>query len=125
MEQQSITESFLQAVAGDIEHLLIEDRENIAFAYKKIPDGIKISMTISFDPTSSGIVVNYDFGYDLEPRPDPREKHKVKFRRTIDEGQAAMEFLGKEIREGRMSIQSRDTKICDVTERPADESAVV
>jgi len=114
---QEITESFLQAVAGDVEKLLLEDRENIAFAYKRIPDGIKLSMAITLDPSSNGIVVNYDLGFDLEPKPEPPEKHKVKFKRTINEGQAAMEFLGKEMREGRMSIELPDgQKIGEIKE---------
>uniref|UniRef100_A0A6M3JCP5 Uncharacterized protein n=1 Tax=viral metagenome TaxID=1070528 RepID=A0A6M3JCP5_9ZZZZ len=99
-----ITESFLQIVAGDIEKLLIEDQDNISFAYKNIQTGMKVSLGITFDPTAEGISVSYDLGYDLEPKPEPPEKHKVKYRHTINEGQVAMEFLGKETREGRMSI---------------------
>jgi len=105
---QEITESFLRAVAGDIEKLLLEDRENIAFAYKRMQDGIKLSMGITLDPSGNGIIVNYDFGFDLEPKPEPPEKHKVKFKRTINEGQAAMEFLKKEVREGRMTVTAGD-----------------
>jgi len=101
---QEITESFLQVVAGDIEKLLLEERGNIAFAYNKISSGIKLSMGIALDPSSSGIVVNYSLAFDLEPKPDPPEKHKVCFKRTINEGQAAMEFIGREVQEGRMSI---------------------
>jgi hypothetical protein len=85
---QNITESFLQIIAGDIEKLLIENQETIAWAYKKIPDGIKLSMGITLDPSSNGIVVSYDFGFDLEPKPEPPEKHKVKFKHVINEMQA-------------------------------------
>ncbi|MFA5323167.1 MAG: hypothetical protein WC373_10895 [Smithella sp.] len=92
---QQITESFLQVVAADIEKLLLEDQGNIAFAYQKIPDGIKLSIGINLDPSSQGIVVNYDFGFDLEPKPEPPEKHKVKMKHTINEAQSSMEFLGK------------------------------
>ena len=99
-----ITESFLQVVAGDIEKLLLESQEVIAHAYKAIPDGIKLSVGINLDPSSGGIVVNYDFGFDLEPKPEPPEKHKVKLRHVIDEGQLAMDFIGNEIRSGRMTI---------------------
>jgi len=55
---QEITESLLQAIAGDIEKLLIEDRESIAFAYKKLQNGIKLSMCITLDPSADWIVVN-------------------------------------------------------------------
>jgi hypothetical protein len=109
-----ITESLLQIIAGDIEKLLLENFEQISFAYLKIPDGIKLSLGISLDPSSKGVVVNYDMSFDLEQKPEPPEKHKVKFKHTIDESQTAMEFLGKEIREGRMSIQCGDTKIGNV-----------
>ncbi len=92
---QEITQTFLQVVAADIEKLLLEDQENIAFAYRKIPDGIKLSIGINLDPSSQGIVVNYDFGFDLEPKPEPIEKHKVKMKHTINEDQTTiMDALG-------------------------------
>jgi len=102
---QQITEAFLQVVAGDIEKLLLENQKNIDFAYHKIPDGIKLSLGISLDPSSGGIVVNYDLGFDLEPKPEPPVKHKVKLRHVIDEGQLAFDYLGKEMREGRMEMR--------------------
>ena len=105
-----ITESFLQAVAGDIEKLLLEDRDNIHFAYMKIQTGLKLSLGITLDPTADGISVSYDLGYDLEPKPEPPEKHKIKYRRVINEGQAAMEFIGKGIREGRCLSPARMDK---------------
>lgn len=113
--EQEITEDLLQIVAGDIEKLLLENHEQIAFAYRNIPDGIKVSLGISLDPSSQGVVVNYDLSFDLQEKAPAPEKHKVKFKHTIDPGQTAMEFLGKEIREGRMSVQVGDTKIGNVT----------
>lgn len=115
--EHSITQELLQIVAGDIEKLLIENHEQIAFAYKNIPDGIKVSLSISLDPSSQGVVVNYDMGFDLQEKAPAPEKHKVKYKHTIDPGQTAMEFLGKEIRDGRMSIQVGDTKIGNVEAR--------
>ncbi len=114
--EHKITQELLQIVAGDIEKLLIENYEQIAFTYLKIPDGIKLSFGISLNPSSQGVVVGYDLSFDLEEKPDPPEKHKVKFKHTIDPGQTAMEFLGKEIREGRMSIQCGDVKIGNVAQ---------
>lgn len=111
---QEITQAFLQVVAADIEKLLLEDEENINFAYRKIPDGIKLSIGINLDPSSQGIVVNYDFSFDLEPKPEPPEKHKVKFKHTINEEQSAMEFLGKEIGEGRMQVSIGDKTIGNI-----------
>lgn len=109
-----ITGELLQIVAGDIEKLLLENHEQIAFAYQNIPDGIKVSLGISLDPSSQGVVVNYDLSFDLQEKAPAPEKHKVKFKHTIDPGQTAMEFLGKEIREGRMSVQSGGTTIGNV-----------
>jgi len=116
--EHNITESLLQVVAGDIEKLLLENFEHIAFAYLKIPDGIKLSLEISLDPSSRGVVVNYDLSFDLEAKPEPPEKHKVKFKHTIDTAQTAMEFIGKEIKEGRMSVECGGVKIGNVEERP-------
>jgi hypothetical protein len=78
-----ITESFLQVVAGDIEKLLIKDQDNINFAYKKIQTGVKVSIGITFDPTADGISVSYDVGFDLEPKPEPPAKHKVKYKHNL------------------------------------------
>lgn len=114
-----ITDELLQIVAGDIEKLLLENREQIAFAYKNIPDGIKVSMGISLDPSSQGVVVNYDVSFDLQEKAPPPEKHKVKYKHTIDTGQTAIEFIRKEIREARMSIQCGDTVIGKTQNREA------
>jgi len=114
--EDKITEAFLQAISGDIEKLLLEDRENISFAYEKIQTGLKLSLGITLDPVANGIIVNYSFGFDLEPKPEPPEKHTVKYKHTYSEGQMAMEFLGKEIREGRMAITVGDTKIGNVAQ---------
>jgi len=59
MQRDKITESFLQALAGDIEKLLLEDREAIGFAYEKINTGMKLSLGITLDPTADGIAVSY------------------------------------------------------------------
>lgn len=117
MEGQRITQGFLQVVAGDIEKLLLEDQENINFAYRKITDGIKLSIGIHLDPSSQGIVVNYDFGFDLEPKPEPPEKHKVRFKHVINEEQTSIEFLGEKIRRGEVEIEFPDgQKIGNVKE---------
>lgn len=115
--EHKITESLLQVVAGDIEKLLLENQEQISFAYLKIPDGIKISLGINLDPSSQGVVVSYDLSFDLEPKPEAALKHKVKYKHTIDELQQSMEFIGKEMRDGRMSVEFSDgTKIGKIAE---------
>ncbi|OQB49148.1 MAG: hypothetical protein BWX99_03013 [Deltaproteobacteria bacterium ADurb.Bin151] len=65
MMEHKITEDLLQIVAGDIEKLLLENAEQIAFAYQNIPDVIKVSLGISLDPSSQGVVVNYDLSFVL------------------------------------------------------------
>ena len=112
--EHKITEELLQIVAGDVEKLLIENAEQIAFAYQNIPDGIKVSLGISLDPSSQGVVVNYDLSFDLQEKAPAPEKHKVKFKHTIDPGQTAMEFIGKELREGRMSVECGGVKVGNV-----------
>ena len=80
-----ITESTLQTIAGTIEALLIEQREGIAFAYKKIPDGIKLSIGVNLDPTSQGVCVTYNLSFPLQPTPEPPEKCKVMKQETIND----------------------------------------
>lgn len=83
-----ITESLLMTVAGDVEKLLPESTEKIAFAFgKHAEEGIKLSLGITLDHSPKGICVNYDLGFDLEPKPQPPEKCKVKFKHTIAEDQ--------------------------------------
>ncbi len=79
-----ITNEILQKIAGSIETLLIEQREGISFAYKKIPDGIKVSIGLNLDPTSQGIEVNYTLSYPLQPTPEPAEKCTVKKKEIIN-----------------------------------------
>jgi hypothetical protein len=99
-----ISELLLQQIAGDLERLLCEDRENINFAYGKQTGALKMGIGITFDQGTDGIVVEYAIAYDLEPKPVPPEKHKIKYKHVYTEGQMAMEFIGKEIREGRMAV---------------------
>jgi hypothetical protein len=91
---QEITEAFLGVVAGDIEKLLQENREAIVYAYQKIQTGMKLSIGIALDPTADGICVNYAIGFDLCPKPDPPEKHRVKYKHTINEAQGSMDLGG-------------------------------
>ena len=73
--------------------LLLENQQQLAYAFKKLEAGIKISLGISLDTSSEGIVANYDLGFDLEPKPEVPAKHKVKFRHVIDEAQAKLEGM--------------------------------
>ncbi|OQB49147.1 MAG: hypothetical protein BWX99_03012 [Deltaproteobacteria bacterium ADurb.Bin151] len=58
--------------------------------------------------------VMFEASPDLQEKAPAPEKHKVKFKHTIDPGQTAMEFLGKEIREGRMSVEYGGVKVENV-----------
>jgi len=87
---QQITEGTLQTIAGTIEALLIEQQEGINFAYRKIPDGIKISIGVNLDPTSQGVEVNYTVNYPLEKTPEPAQKQTVKKKQIINEAQTDM-----------------------------------
>jgi len=104
MAINKITEDFLSAVAVDIEKLLIEDRESIQYAFDHIHDGIKLNIGLNMDYAKEGIVVNYSLSFDLEPKPEPIEKHKVTLKRIINQAQSSMDFIAKEIKEGRMSV---------------------
>jgi len=106
-----ITESFLQEIAGDIEKLLVEDQETIAWAFKKITAGFKINIGVVLDQSGDAIALNYSLSFDLEPKQEPIEKHKVTLKRVIDQAQASMEFIGKEIKEGRMSVSAGNKTI--------------
>jgi len=88
-----ITPELLQVVAGDIEKLLLESEEQIAFSYRKITDGIKLSLGINLDPSSQGIVVNYNLSFDLEPKPDAPEKHKVSLKHIVNTNQTTISII--------------------------------
>ena len=87
-----ISNSLLQAVAGDIEKLLLEDQENIAFAFKKQPDGIRLNLGINMDYSKEGIVVNYGLSFKLEPAAKAPEKHMVRLKRIINENQVDLDL---------------------------------
>jgi hypothetical protein len=86
-----ITETLLQAVAGDIEKLLLENKEQIAFSFfKHGEDGVKLSMGINLGQSPKGICASYNMGFDLAPKPMPPDKHKITYKHTIAEDQVDM-----------------------------------
>lgn len=87
---QHITEGVLQVVAGDIEKLLLEQQEGIAFAYNKISDGIKLTISITMDRTAQGVQVEHALSYPLEARPEPPQKQTVRLKRIISEDQGRL-----------------------------------
>jgi hypothetical protein len=87
-----ITEGVLMIVTGDIEKLLIEQQPNIADVYKKMgTEGLKVTITADFCPSSEGVVTNYTLSYPLEPKLEPIKKETVKFKHTINEDQTTIE----------------------------------
>lgn len=78
-----ITEDVLCSIAGVVESLLLEQREGIAFAYQKIPKGLKVNIGITLDQKGDGVAVSYSLGYPLEPKPEPIEKQTVKKKHVI------------------------------------------
>ena len=89
---QEISDSFLTAVAGHIEKLLLEDQESIAFAFKSQPDGMRLNLGINLDYSKEGIVVNYGLSFKLEPPARPAEKHMIRMKRIINENQTQMDL---------------------------------
>ncbi|MHB8123128.1 MAG: hypothetical protein ACYDG4_13340 [Desulfuromonadaceae bacterium] len=81
----TITDQTIQTIAGSIEALLIEQREGIAFAYRKIPDGIKLTIGVNLDPTSQGVQASYSVSYPLEPKNEPTQKQTVKKTEIIND----------------------------------------
>ena len=86
-----ITEGVIGIVAGDIEKLLQEQQPSIADVYKKMgTEGLRVTITAEFCPSSAGVVTNYSVSFPLEVKPEPILKQTVKFKRTINEGQPDM-----------------------------------
>ncbi len=75
--QVEITDDVIQVLSGNIEKLLLEKREGIAFAFRKIPGGLKISIAVELDETADGILTNYSVSYPMEPKPESQLKEKV------------------------------------------------
>ena len=78
-----ITTEILQTVAGQIEALLIEQAEGIAYSANKLPDGVKLSITVHLLPMIDQVSVDYQLSYALEPEPEPATKQTVKKHQEI------------------------------------------
>jgi len=108
---QEVTTGVLQAIAGELEKMLLEEIEGIAFAYKKIQDGVKISIGIDLDNTSKGLLYSCTVSYPLEPTPEAQQKQKVQKSGVINEDQgelfeAADRFVDSVARSGGGSINA-------------------
>lgn len=87
--RERITNQILQEIAGDLEKLLLEKREQINFAFKRVKDGFKISIGVTLDNTVPP-TATYSVSFPLEPSPDPPEKEKVTLTKQI--GQTEMDL---------------------------------
>ena len=86
-----ITEGVIGIVSGDIEKLLLEQQPSIADVYKKMgTEGLKVTITADFCPSSAGVVTNYTVSFPLEPKPEAVLKQTVKYKHTINEDQSDM-----------------------------------
>ncbi|HPV30981.1 MAG TPA: hypothetical protein PLT30_16060 [Deltaproteobacteria bacterium] len=88
MTKNRISSDILQEIAADIEKLLIEKQEQIEWAFKRVPDGFKISIGINLDHTVPP-TAEYSVSFPLEPARDPVQKETVKLRKVI--GQAELD----------------------------------
>ncbi len=89
LKKDRITAEMLQEIAGTIKDLLIEDRENIEWAFQRVPDGFKISITMNIEHTVPP-TVEYNVSFALEPAREPVQKHKITLKKVI--GQTEMDL---------------------------------
>ena len=82
-----ITDEVIQQIAGDLEKLLLESREKIAWAYQKIPDGFKVTVGLHMEETEKGISLDYTVSFPLESPREPITKETVKWRRFLNPDQ--------------------------------------
>lgn len=86
-----ITEEVLQVIAGDIEDLLLEQREGIAWAFAKMKaDGMTVTVSVALDDAGESVSAELSVSYPLEPKQEPRQKQKVTKKRVIDLSQMAL-----------------------------------
>ena len=91
-----ITELYLDMIAGDIKALLMEQREGIAYTFARIPDGLKISIGVTIDQIGDSVnVVDYALSYDLQPKPEPSKRARVKSQRVISRDQVELALGGE------------------------------
>ena len=81
-----ITTEILQEIAGDIEKLLIEKQEQLEWAFKRVPDGFKVSIGVTLDHTIPP-TAEYSVSFPLEPARDPVQKETVKLRKVVGQGE--------------------------------------
>jgi hypothetical protein len=81
----TITDEVLQEISGDIEKLLLENREMISASFKVMGvAGMRLTIGVDMDPKDSGVVLNYSVSWPTSPKPAAQLKETVKLKKTIN-----------------------------------------
>lgn len=88
LKKERISNATLQEMAGDIEKLLIEKREQLEWAFGQVRKDFKISIGVSIAHTVP-VTAEYTVSFPLEAARDPQLKEKVTLKKVI--GQAELE----------------------------------
>lgn len=86
-----ITEGVLQQITGDIEKMLLEEKEGIDFSFRKINGGTKLSIGVVLSPSDKGVVTEYSVSYPLEQKQEPAQKQTIRLKKTINDNQTSIE----------------------------------
>lgn len=86
LKRDRITTEILQEMAGDIEKMLIEEQQQIEWAFKHVPDGFKLSISVNIEHTIPP-TAEYNISYPLEPAREPIQKQKVTLKKVIGQGE--------------------------------------
>lgn len=90
--EEKMEESLLK-ISGDIEALLLEQREGIIYALKKISKGVKMTIGIDFDhPNPNTLICTFKGNYPLEPKPDAQIKRTFEKKVVIKFNQDDLPF---------------------------------
>jgi len=84
--KKHLTTEVLQEIAGDIEKMLLEEQQNIEWAFGKVQDGFKLSISVNIEHTIPP-TAEYNISYPLEPAREPIQKQKVTLKKVIGQGE--------------------------------------
>jgi len=86
LKKDRITTEILQEMAGDIEKMLIEEQQQIEWAFRNVQDGFKLSISVNIEHTIPP-TAEYNISYPLEPAREPIQKQKVTLKKVIGQGE--------------------------------------
>lgn len=90
-KKDAITQDILSEIAADIEKMLIEERQQIEWAFNHVPDGFKLSIGVNLEHTIPP-TAEYNISYPLEPARDPIQKQKVTLKKVIGQGEMDLSY---------------------------------